>query len=137
MMADSGYTTLVLYHGFFPKGIMNRANTASITATCPSSTPILKDRIDVKNLLPGKPISFRALANPIPCISPNKKITPILVAFNLVEKMFSNATYKIDSAIKGSTTSVDGLIIFYIDKPSVTVCATVKAVACHKITFIF
>ena len=66
IIVDKGYTTLVLYHGFFPNGIIMRANTASITATCPSSTPILKDKIEVKNLFLGNPISFNALAKPIP-----------------------------------------------------------------------
>ena len=39
---------------------------AMIIVICPNSTPILKDKIEVKNLLGGRPISFKTDANPNP-----------------------------------------------------------------------
>jgi hypothetical protein len=59
------------------------------------------------------------LANPIPCTNPNKKTTPILELFNFGEKIFSNATYIIDMAIIGSTTTGGTLITLYMANPSV------------------
>ena len=64
IIVDKGYTTLILYHGFFPKGIIKSANTASITATCPSSTPILKDKI-----VAGHPLAWKGARNTITCSS--------------------------------------------------------------------
>lgn len=118
-------------------GIINKANVARITVTCPNSTPTLKLNMDKKNLLRGNPISLRALAKPIPCIRPNIKTINMRHALSLVISKFSTATNKIDKAIIGSTTALGATIIFFIDSANVIECATVNAVACQRITLIF
>jgi hypothetical protein len=50
-------------------------------------------------------------------------------------KIFSNAIYKIDNAICGFTIAGCGLMMLNMNKPSVTVLATVNAVDCYKIDF--
>jgi hypothetical protein len=137
MIAEMGYTTLFLYQGFFPKGIMMSKNTAVITVICPISTPTLKENIDVKNLFLGKPISLRALAKPIPCTRPKINTMAIRQAFNSFNKIFSIATNMMDKAINGSTISAGSFIIPFMLKASVIVCATVNAVACQRIVLNF
>lgn len=108
---------------------------ARIMVICPSSTPTLKDNIDVANLFRGSPISFRELAKPIPWIRPNMKTSKMRHGFNSVSNRFSTATNKIDKAIIGSTTALGATIMLFMLSANVMECATVKAVACHKITF--
>ena len=92
--------------------------------------------MDKKNLSRGKPISFNELANPMPCISPNINTKKIRHALSFAINKFSMATNKMDKAITGSTTALGATIIFFIDKASVMECATVKAVACHRMVLI-
>ena len=118
-------------------GITANANTVSITVICPNSTPTLKLNIDKKNLFPGKPISFNALAKPIPCINPNIKTISMRHGLSLVINKFSMAINKIDNAIMGSTTAPGATIKPFIDSASVMECATVNAVACHNMVLTF
>ena len=67
-----------------------------MTVICPNSTPKLKDNMERPNLFRGNPISFNALAKPIPCINPNMNTMMIRQAFNSVSKIFSIATNKMD-----------------------------------------
>lgn len=113
--------------------MMSNRYTKSIMLICPNSTPTLNDRIDVANLFRGKPISFKELAKPIPWINPNKNTNPILQGLSSAINIFSTATKSIDKAIIGSTTALGATIIFFILSANVMECATVKAVACHKI----
>ena len=115
---------------------MNSEKTAAITAICPSSTPILKERMDVKNFPLGRPISFNELAKPIPWIRPKRKTSNKRQAFNLLIRIFSTETKTIDNAIIGSTIGLGTTKIFFILRAKVMECATVNAVACQSIGFI-
>src|SRR5439155_9387129 len=84
----------------------------------------------------GNPISFNALAKPIPWIRPNIKTIRILQGFNSENKIFSTATKHIDRAMMGSVIAEETTIIFFMLSASVTECATVNAVACQRIVFI-
>ena len=92
-----------------------------------TSIPKLKTNIEVKNLSRGKPISFNELANPIPCISPNKNTSITLHGFNSLRIKFSSATNTMDKAMIGSITGLGATMIPFILSASETVCATVNA----------
>lgn len=102
---------------------------------CPNSTPTLNEIIETANLFLGKPISFSELAKPNPCINPNKNTNKIRQGFSSLNSKFSIATNKIDSAMMGSTIAGGATRMFFMLRANVIECATVNAVACHRITF--
>ena len=115
---------------------MIKPNTNRMMVICPNSTPTLKLNIDKKNLSLGKPISFNELANPKPCTRPNANTSSMRQALRFAINIFSTAINTIDKAIMGSTTAPGATIMFFIDKASVMECATVNAVACHRMELI-
>ena len=83
--------------------------------------------MEVKNLPGGKPISFKELAKPSPCIKPKEKTSRMRQGFNSVSIIFSTATKTMDNAIIGSIKGLGATMIFFILKASAMLWATVKA----------
>ena len=106
-----------------------------MTVIWPTSTPILKDKSDVKNWFFGIPISFSAFAKPSPWINPKPNIKTNLHGFILSWTMFSIAVNKIDKAIKGSTILALGMINPDAAKANEKLCASVKME--HWINIVF
>src|ERR1700733_9265393 len=133
---ESGFTAYFLYPLLLLSGMMKNRNTDKITMICPISTPALNERIEVKNLFLGKPISFSELAKPIPCIRPNIKTIRTRHGFNWVNNIFSTATNKMEREMIGSTTAPGAMIMLFMLNASVMECATVNAVACQRMVLI-
>lgn len=107
---DIGITIRFLYQVFCENHFPIRNHAIKMIANCPNSTPTLKVKSDRKNLFCGKPRPLKALANPKPCIRPNKKTIIILDERSLSEIIFSSARNIIERAIKGSIMCEGGFI---------------------------
>jgi len=97
---------------------------------CPNSTPKLNDISASQKLFDGRPISFNALAKPIPWIIPKKKIIINRQAFTLLWTIFSIDAKRIDKAIRGSTIFELGIMNPDAVKPKDRLCANVKTEHC-------
>src|SRR5207249_12180720 len=103
IIAEAGTTTSRRYHGRFPQYQPTSRNAAQITAGCPASAPKLKVTSAVTNSERGSPSSFKAPTKPIPCKRPKPKTTASRHGLSSHMKMFSTATYAIETAISAST----------------------------------
>ena len=68
----------------------------------------------------------------MPCRSPKAKTSATRHDFSSERKIFSMATYAIESAIRGSTILGDTVTRPYMLRPSVIECATVNALTCNR-----
>src|SRR5436309_14352273 len=100
--AEAGTTTSRRYHGRFPQYQPTSRNAAQITASCPASTPKLKVISAVTNSERGSPSSFKAPAKPIPCKRSKPKTSASRHGLSSHMKMFSTATYAMETATSGS-----------------------------------
>lgn len=105
--------------------------------TCPSSTPTLKNSSALMKCAGGMPTSFNALAKPIPCTKPKRKIMMSLQALIRWWKRFSIAANNMERAIKGSMICGLGMIYPAAASPSVNECATVNIEHCIITDFTF
>ena len=134
---DIGKTIRLRYQVSLENHLPKASQHAKITVICPNSTPTLKVKSDEKNASRGKPNSFKADAKPMPCTKPNRKTIAKRPDFRRAEIIFSTAIKTIDNAIIGSIKAGGATMRFFMLNINVKVCATVKAVACHKTSFNF
>ena len=91
------------------------AKTTSTNSSCPASTPKVKNSNAALIAFCGSPISDKALANPTPCSSPNRKAIAqgcslVKLCLPCLRCTASAATKTIESAISASITKTGNVI---------------------------